>query len=192
MENSVFGAVDVNYWKNLLVRLSYRHSDRKPDVYQDVHRHRRGRKSDPLQPTPPPRFSPAISAAARRFDESHRIRNRADGLVQYSFTDKFSVSAFGGTTQDDYNQAGGTNSPTPLNFLTGSAATTSPYFLYGILKDISYNYGAGGDYAVSPQLTLFAEYSARTLLPKAGLTRSQPYQRCPNHSHLHWVRHAQQ
>ncbi|MGC2322721.1 MAG: MtrB/PioB family outer membrane beta-barrel protein, partial [Terriglobales bacterium] len=158
MENSVFGAVDVNYWKNLLVRLSYRHSDRKPDVYQDD-TVTDAAGNPVLCSDTTTTFFTGDQRCARRFDESHRIRNRADGLVQYSFTDKFSVSAFGGGIQDDYNQAGGTNSPTPLNFLTGSAATTSPYFLYGILKDISYNYGVGGDYAVSPQLTLFAEYS---------------------------------
>ena len=158
MENSFFGAVDTNYWKNLQVRLSYRHSERKPDAYQD---------GDAVDAAGNPvtcadtttTFFTADQRCSRRFDESHRIRNRADALVQYNFTDKFSVSAFGGTTQDDYNQPGGANSPTPLNFLTGSAATTGPYYLYGILKDINYNYGAGGDYAVSPQLTLFAEYS---------------------------------
>src|SRR5271169_175509 len=35
LENSFVGAVDVGYWKDLLVRLSYRHSDRTPDAYQD-------------------------------------------------------------------------------------------------------------------------------------------------------------
>jgi hypothetical protein len=96
---------------------------------------------------------------SRRFDEAHRIRNRADGLIEYSPLDKLSVSAFGGTVQDDYNQPGNTNSPTALNFLTGANATTSPYYLYGILKDISYNYGFGLDYAISPEVSLFAEYS---------------------------------
>ena len=57
-----------------------------------------------------------------------------------------------------------TNEATPtastaLNFLTGAAATTSPYYLYGILKDISYNYGLDADFTLSPQVSLFAEYS---------------------------------
>jgi hypothetical protein len=79
--------------------------------------------------------------------------------AQYSPTDKLTLSAFGGTVQDDFNRAGGTNRLTPLNFLTGSAATVGPYFLYGVLKDISYNYGFDADYALGTQVTLFAEYS---------------------------------
>jgi hypothetical protein len=101
----------------------------------------------------------ADQRCSRRFDESHRTRNRGDGLIEYSPLDKLTLSAFGGTIQDDYNKVNDTNSAVPLNFLTGSAATTSPYYLYGILKDISYNYGFGGDYAVLPQVSVFAEYS---------------------------------
>jgi len=161
LENSFFGAVDVNYWKNLVFRLSYRHSDRKPDLYQDE-----ANSTDivtglevPCTVAPgvtPPQFASGDQPCSRRFDETARIRNRADGLVQYNPTDKLTLSAFGGTIQDDYNRPGvGGNSSTPLNYLT----TTSPYYLYGILKDITYNYGFGADYAVSPKLTMFAEYS---------------------------------
>jgi len=96
---------------------------------------------------------------SRRFDESHRVRNRGDALVEYDVSDRLSFSAFGGTTQDDYNQRGNTNSSTALNFLTGAAATTTPYYLYGILKDISYNYGGDADFTLSSQVSLFAEYS---------------------------------
>lgn len=159
MENSVFGAVDWVPIKELLVRGSYRHSDRKPDVYQD----------DQV-------FDPATGAAvlcsdttttaftndqrcSRRFDEAARLLNRADGLVQYSPLDKLTLSAFGGTLQNNFNRPGGTNSPTPLNFLTGAAATTHPYYLYGVLKDISYNYGFDADYALSAQVSFFGEYS---------------------------------
>jgi len=80
-------------------------------------------------------------------------------MVEYDISDRLSFSAFGGTTQDNYNQRGNTNSSTPLNFLTGAAATTSPYYVYGILKDISYNYGLDADFTLSSQVSLFAEYS---------------------------------
>jgi MtrB/PioB family decaheme-associated outer membrane protein len=158
LENSLLAAVDIAHWKPLLFRLSYRYSVRTPDEYQD------DQSTDPATGAPIPCNSPSLVFTAdqrcsRRFDEAHRVRNRADGLIEYSPTEKLSLSAFGGTTQDDYNQAGGTNSIAPLNFLTGSAATTSPYFLYGILKDISYNYGFGADYALGPDVSLFAEYS---------------------------------
>jgi MtrB/PioB family decaheme-associated outer membrane protein len=159
LDNSIFGAVDWVPIKDLLFRLSYRHSDRKPDVYQN------DASSDPVTGAEIPcTDTTTVSFTAdqrchRRFDEAARLRDRADGLVQYSPTDKLTLSVFGGTLQDNYNRLGGTNSPTPLNFLTGSAATASPYYLYGVLKDISYNYGFDADYALAEQVTLFAEYS---------------------------------
>jgi MtrB/PioB family decaheme-associated outer membrane protein len=158
VEHSLVGALDVARWKDLLFRLSYRYSVRKPDTYQD------DQATDPLTGAPVSCDSTsavftADQRCSRRFDEAHRTRNRADGLIEYSPLQKLSVSAFGGTTQDDYNQSGNSNGHTALNFLTGANATTSPYYLYGILKDISYNYGFGADYAVLPQVSLFAEYS---------------------------------
>jgi MtrB/PioB family decaheme-associated outer membrane protein len=159
LENSFFAAGDWVPFKDLLIRLSYRHSDRKPDAYQDDN------ASDPVTgvgitcaDTTTVSFT-ADQRCSRRFDESARLRNRGDGLVQYSPTDKLTLSAFGGTLQDNFNRLGGTNSPAPLNFLTGGAATVSPYYLYGVLKDISYNYGFDADYALSTQVSLFAEYS---------------------------------
>ncbi len=159
LENSFVSAIDWVPSKDLLVRLSYRHSDRKPDAYQN------DAVTDPLTglavsctDTADTSFT-ADQRCHRRFDEAARLRNRADTLVQYNLSDKLTVSGFGGTIQDNFNRAGGTNSPTPLNFLTGSAATTSPYYLYGVLKDISYNYGFDADYALSAQVSLFAEYS---------------------------------
>jgi MtrB/PioB family decaheme-associated outer membrane protein len=159
LENSIFAAVDLVPIRDLLIRVSYRHSDRTPDAYQN------DASSDPVTLLPVPCTDTTNvnftndQRCHRRFDESARLRNRADGLVQYSPTDKLTFSAFGGTLQDDFNRAGGSNSPVPLNFLTGGAATTSPYFLYGVLKDISYNYGFDADYAVSVHASLFLEYS---------------------------------
>jgi MtrB/PioB family decaheme-associated outer membrane protein len=159
MENSFFVAGDWVPFKDLLVRLSYRHSDRKPDAYQDDN------ASDPVTgvgitcaDTTTISFT-ADQRCSRRFDEAARLLNRGDALVQYSPSDKLTLSAFGGTLQNNFNRLGGTNSPVPLNFLTGAAATTSPYYLYGVLKDISYNYGFDADYALMTQVSLFAEYS---------------------------------
>lgn len=159
MENSLFVAGDWVPFKDFLVRLSYRHSDRKPDVYQDDN------ATDPVSgadvtcaDTTTTSFT-ADQRCNRRFDEAARLLNRGDALVQYSPSDKLTVSVFGGTLQNNFNRPGGSNSPVPLNFLTGAAATTSPYYLYGVLKDISYNYGFDTDYALSPSVSLFAEYS---------------------------------
>ena len=171
-DNSLFAAVDWVPHRDLLFRLSYRRSDRNPDLYQN------DLASDPVTGNPVScTDTTTVSFTAdqrchRRFDEASRLRNRADGLVQYSPTDKLTLSAFGGTMQDDYNRHGGTNSPTPLNFLTGSAATVSPYYLYGVLKDISTNYGFDADYALATQVTLFAEYS-RDQYHKRMITRNR-------------------
>ena len=74
----------------------------------------------------------------------------------YDPTDRLSFSGFGGTLQDNYNHRGGVNSATPLNFVAG---TTNPYYLYGVLKDLSYNAGFDGDFTLTNSVTLFAEYS---------------------------------
>jgi len=154
LENSFFTSVDWMPNRDLLFRVSYRHSDRKPDVYQDD-QSVDGAGNDVLC-TDTTTFFTADQRCHRRFDEAARLRNRGDVLVQYSPTDKVSVSGFFGTVQDNYNRRGGTNSPVPLNFISG---TTNPYYLYGALKDLSYNWGFDADYAVSQEVTFFAEYS---------------------------------
>jgi MtrB/PioB family decaheme-associated outer membrane protein len=159
LENTFLTSVDWVPMKDLLFRVSYNHSDRKPDSYQDDN------ASDPTTGLPVScsdtvnvTFT-ADQRCHRRFDEAQRLRDRADGLVEYSPTADFTFTAFAGTVQDDYNRRGGTNSPNALNFITGSAATTGNYYLYGLLKDISYNYGLDVDYAIAPQVSFFAEYS---------------------------------
>ena len=156
LENSFFVSGDWVPIRDLLVRVSYRYSDRNPDSYQD------DQASDPTTgadvactDTTNVSFT-ADQRCHRRFDEAARLRNRGDALVQYSPFDRLTVSAFGGTLQDNYNRRGGVNNATPLNFLAG---TTDSYYLYGLLKDISYSYGFDVDYAVSTQASLFAEYS---------------------------------
>ena len=158
LENSFFVSGDWSPIHDFLLRVSYRHSNRKPDSYQD------DRATDPTGAAVTCTNTANVSFTAdqrclRRFDEAARTQNRSDALLQYTPWDKLTFSAFGGTLQNNYNEAGGVNSPVPLNFLTGAAATTNNYFLYGLLKDISYNYGFDVDYALSPQVTFYAEYS---------------------------------
>jgi hypothetical protein len=160
MENSFFASVDWVPIKDLLFRVSYQYSDRKPNVYQD------DTATDPVSGDDVPctdtttvTFT-AEQRCHRRFDEASRLQNRGDILLQYSPTDRLTLSAFGGTTQNNYNRVGGTNSPTPMNFLTGSVATVGPYYLYGVLKDISSNYGFDADYDLATQVTVFAEFSS--------------------------------
>lgn len=159
MENSVFGAVDYSPWKDLLIRFSGRHQNREPDKYEDE-------ASDGIDCNPAALLAasnagdfPEVQPCGRRFDESARLLDRGDALVEYS-RDKFAVSASLQTIRQNFNRPEvGSNSPQPLNFLTGTAATTSPYFLYGALKDLSYIYTFDSTYAISPAASLFAEYA---------------------------------
>jgi hypothetical protein len=143
-ENGFVGAVDSTPRKDLSFRLSYRYSARNPEHYLD---------DATLE------IAGGITADqifSRRFDEATRTRNRGDAEIQYSPTDRFSFTGFAGTLQDNYNHRGSVNSPTALNFIAG---TTNPYYLYGVLKDLSYNAGFDGDFTVTNDISMFAEYS---------------------------------
>ena len=72
----------------------------------------------------------------RKFDEAARTRHLARALVQLSPTDKLSFSASYGTTQDDYKQS-----------------------LYGLLKDINYNYTFDAIYSPHNSVSFFADYA---------------------------------
>ena len=143
-ENGLVAAVDSQIRKELSFRASYRHSARHPETYADDQ-------------------AAAISGGitndsifSRRFDEAARVRDRGDVQLMYSPTDRLSFTGFGGTLQDNYNQRGGVNSSSPLNFITG---TTYPYYAYGLLKDLSYNAGFDSDFSLTNRITMFAQYS---------------------------------
>ncbi len=158
-ENSFIAAVDLSPNQDFLFRLAYRHSDREPEHYEDEFSGGLECEAAALAAARAAFIFPDIQPCARRFDEAARLRDRGEVLVQYSPTDKLTLSGSFTTIQDDYNRPGGTNSATALNFLTGSASTTEPYYLYGMLTDLSYNYTFDGTYAVSDAVSLFAEYS---------------------------------
>jgi len=102
---------------------------------------------------------PADHPCGRRFDEAARLLDRVDTQLLYN-GEKLSLSAGFQTIQQDFNRSGvGSNSHEPLNFLTGAAATTAPYFLYGALKDLSHIYTFDASYALSAEVSLFAEYT---------------------------------
>lgn len=121
-ENSVFALVDLNPAKMVNFRLSYRHSNRDPEQYVATEE--------------------AQLAAARRFDESARLRDRVEASVEITPMDKFSFGATYGTTQDNYDRPDATN---PV--------------VYGLLKDIGYNYGVDFTYAPVAEFSMFGEYS---------------------------------
>lgn len=143
-ENGFVVAVDSELTRDLSFRASYRYSARNPEHYVDDEATQiaGGITNDEI-------FN-------RRFDEATRTRNRGDMQLQYSPTDRLTFSGFAGTLQDNFNHAGGVNSPTPLNFIAG---TTYSYYAYGVLKDLSYNTGFDADFAINNAISMFAEYS---------------------------------
>ena len=153
-EKSFIGTVDYSPIRSLLIRVAGRHADRNPDEYQDPE------ASDPTTDAEISCTSTSVVFTAeqrchRRFDEAARILNRGEVQAQYD-VGYFSFAGSFATIQSDYNRSGGTNSPTQLNFVAG---TTNPYYLYGLLKDLSWTYSFDGSYALTPDVSLFAEYT---------------------------------
>jgi hypothetical protein len=159
VEHSFFGAVDLIPRKDVLIRFSARHQDRKPDLYEDEASEGVECDLTELAAARTAGIFPDDHPCGHRFDESARLLNRVDTLLQFN-GEKLSISGGFQTIQQDFNRRGvGSNSHDPLNFLTGTAQTTNPYFLYGALKDLSFIYTFDASYAFSPEVSLFAEYT---------------------------------
>lgn len=143
-ENGLVTAVDSALTKQLSLRASYRYSVRNPEHYVDESAQQvsGGITGD--------------SVFSRRFDEAARTRNHGELEVSYSPTDRLTVGGFGGTLQDNFNRPGGVNSAAPLNFAT---TTASPYYLYGMLKNLSYDGGFSADFVLTERVSWFGEYS---------------------------------
>lgn len=102
----------------------------------------------------------------QRPDEGYRRRYRADLLAQYDFNDRLTVSGFYRTVQDDFNRRNRLTSQTPLGDPSLVKVTTvsptpiyGPYYLYGLLKDLGWNWGGDADFLVNQNVSLFAEYT---------------------------------
>jgi hypothetical protein len=153
-EDGVFGSIDYSPTPDLLFRISGRHTNRKPKEYQDP------TVEDPVTGAEINCVSPSTAFTEeqrchRRFDEAARVFDRGELMLQYN-VGQFSFGGDFQTTQNSFNQRGGTNSPVPLNFLPG---VTSPYYLYGALNDVAYIYSYDVSYTFSPALSAFAEYN---------------------------------
>lgn len=94
-ENGFVTSLDLNPNKLTLVRISYRHLGRSPNLYLE------NTDSFPLGLEVARRQLDAF----RRFDEAARVRNRGDASVQFSPLQSLSFSASYGTIQDDYNES---------------------------------------------------------------------------------------
>lgn len=146
LENSFIASLDLVPHRDFSFNVSYRHAVRDPEAYED--------EAFLLA-----NVSGGITEEQvdhRRFDEAARVRDRFDVQASWDVTGRITLTAFGGSTQDDYNRRGGVNRSTPLNFIP---STTNPYYLYGALKDIGNNFGFDADFVVTSAVSVFAEYS---------------------------------
>jgi hypothetical protein len=154
MENSVFAAVDFSPIPDLMLRISGRHQNREPDAYQSE------LARDPTTGAEIGCTSTSVvftdeQRCSRRFDQAARVVDRGDVILQYNLR-QFSFGGSFQTIQVDFNRPGGSNSPTPLNFLAG---TTRPYFLYGNMNDLAWTYAFDTTYTLSPAASFFVEYT---------------------------------
>ena len=77
LENSFFVSGDWVPFKDLLIRLSYRHSDRKPDVYQDDNAVDPVSRADVTCADTTTVSFTSDQRCSRRFDEAARLRNKS-------------------------------------------------------------------------------------------------------------------
>ena len=135
-EHTVGTAFDLNPRDWLLLRASYRHSERDPEHYE---------ANEEGFPLGEPATALGQLHSLRKFDEAARTRHRAETLLQITPLDQFSFAASYGTTQDDYQESG---------------CTWLGYDqCYGLLKDINYNYTFEFTFNPHSAFALFAEYT---------------------------------
>jgi hypothetical protein len=146
IEDSFYGALDMQLHKTLALRISGRHQSRDPQEYEFA----------------------SGDYYSRMVDQTTRVRDRGDMQLSWDPTQRLNIYGFWGTLQDNYNQKGGINSTLPLGdasispvLLTGTKPNPiyGPYYAYGVLNSIGRNFGAGANYAVSSKVVMFAEYA---------------------------------
>lgn len=130
-ENSIGAAVDLNPSRRVLLRASYKHSERDPEHYEA------NEESFPLG-------DPGLGQldALRKFDEAYRDRDRAEVLFQLTPADAFDVSFSYGTTRDDYGQSdygllGDTNYSATIDL---SYSPSPDWFAYAEYTRDNYDY----------------------------------------------------
>jgi hypothetical protein len=149
-ENAFISNLDLNPRKDLLVRVSYTHADRTATPF--------------AYGTDDPNYAFSQVVDARRFDEAPRLRDKGGVLVQYSPTNKLSVSGSFDTVQDNYNRPNGNQAAAPNPF-----PGMGTFYSYGLLKDVGRVYTFDADYALTATVSFFAEYARENYNTKMAL-----------------------
>ena len=109
----------------------------------------------------------------QRPDEGFRRRYHGDLLARYDVNDRLSISGFYRTVQDDFNHRDRLTSLTPLGDTSLVTITTvrptpiyGPYYVYGLLKDLIWNWGGDFDFMVNQKISLFGEYTRERLVER--------------------------
>jgi hypothetical protein len=109
----------------------------------------------------------------QRPDEGYRRRYRTDLLAQYDLTDRLSISGFYRTVQDDFNRRNRFTSQTNLGDPSLIRVTTvrptpmyEPYYVYGLLKDLSWSWGGDFDFMANENVSFFGEYTRERLVER--------------------------
>ena len=115
----------------------------------------------------------SLIPGTQRPDEGFRRRYRADVLAQYDLTDRLSVSGFYRTVQDDFNRRDRLTSLTPLGDPSLVTVRTlrptpiyGPYYVYGLLKDLVWNWGGDFDLMLHQNASVFGEYTRERLVER--------------------------
>ncbi len=95
-ENTVGASIDFNPRHWMLLRSSYKHSQRNPEHYE---------ANEEGLPLGEPATALSQLPLLRKFDEAARERGRAEGLIQLTPVEQIDFTASYGTTQDDYNRS---------------------------------------------------------------------------------------
>jgi MtrB/PioB family decaheme-associated outer membrane protein len=145
IEDTFKVSADLKPTRDLTFRIAGAIQDRKP---QDSH------------------YEWFLVPGTQRPDEGFRRRYRTDLLARYDLTDRLSISGFYRTVQDDLNRRNRLTSLTPLGDLSLVSVTTvrptpmyGPYYVYGVLKDLGWNWGGDFDFMVNEDMSLFGEYT---------------------------------
>ncbi len=157
-EGTFSTSLDLNPNKLTLLRFSYKHSDRTPELYQNNDESYFNGEGGTAQ-----------MFAFRRFDEAQRTRNRGEALLQVTPLPALTFSAVYSTDQNAFaNHLSATECAAATAEATAQAALSSVTLVapfdpsclsYGLLKDISSGYSFDANYSPVPQLAFFGEYA---------------------------------
>jgi Putative outer membrane beta-barrel porin, MtrB/PioB len=148
-EHTVGTTFDLNPADWIVLRASYKYSERDPEEYTEEEFEEEafpfGEGDERNQAGVPTAYPMPQISSARKFDQAARNRHQAEGSLQITPAAPFTLGASYGTTQDAYQEKG--------------CVWLGYDQCYGLLSDISYNYTFEFTVDPYPAVSFFAEYT---------------------------------